>query len=142
VQRSALSYEIRVGVRCSVVVKALCYKPKGRGFETRLAEWPPRPVTGIALFYLLRTDTAQSFPNDFQFKISESSSHSTLHILHTAIPSRNRQLKHVEEVSMFQSLLKHLTFKHWISETAVLRAGRSLFKCPLLLCQFLLQRFH
>jgi hypothetical protein len=24
-----------VGARCSVVVKALCYKPEGRGFETR-----------------------------------------------------------------------------------------------------------
>jgi hypothetical protein len=25
--------------RCSVVVKALCYKPEGRGFETRWGEW-------------------------------------------------------------------------------------------------------
>jgi hypothetical protein len=23
------------GARCSVVVKALCYKPEGRGFDTR-----------------------------------------------------------------------------------------------------------
>jgi hypothetical protein len=27
------------GVRGSVVVKALCYKPEGRGFETRWGEW-------------------------------------------------------------------------------------------------------
>jgi hypothetical protein len=28
-----------VGARCSVVVEALCYKPEGRGFETRWGEW-------------------------------------------------------------------------------------------------------
>jgi hypothetical protein len=26
------------GARCSIVVKALCYKPEGRGFETRRGE--------------------------------------------------------------------------------------------------------
>jgi hypothetical protein len=35
-----------------------------------------------------------------------------------------------------------LAFKRRTFETAVTRAGRSLFKCPLLLCQFLLGRFH
>jgi hypothetical protein len=28
-----------VGARGSVVVKALCYKPEGRGFDTRLGEF-------------------------------------------------------------------------------------------------------
>jgi hypothetical protein len=27
------------GARCSVVVKALCYKPEGRGFDFRLGEF-------------------------------------------------------------------------------------------------------
>jgi hypothetical protein len=27
------------GAKCSVVVKALCYKSEGRGFETRWGEW-------------------------------------------------------------------------------------------------------
>jgi hypothetical protein len=35
-----------------------------------------------------------------------------------------------------------LTFKRRTFETAVALAGRSLFKCPLLLCQFLLEGFH
>jgi hypothetical protein len=35
-----------------------------------------------------------------------------------------------------------LTFKRRTFEHAVALAGRSLFKCPLLLCQFLLERFH
>jgi hypothetical protein len=35
-----------------------------------------------------------------------------------------------------------LTFKGRTFETAVAQADRSLFKCPLLLCQFLLERFH
>jgi hypothetical protein len=30
---------VRVGTRGSVVVKALYYKPEGRGFETRYGEW-------------------------------------------------------------------------------------------------------
>jgi hypothetical protein len=34
-----------------------------------------------------------------------------------------------------------LAFKRRTFETAVARAGRSLFKCPLLLCQFLLEHF-
>jgi hypothetical protein len=29
------SYSILIGARGRVVVKALCYKPEGRGFETR-----------------------------------------------------------------------------------------------------------
>jgi hypothetical protein len=28
-----------IGARGSVVVKALCYKPEGRGFENRWGEW-------------------------------------------------------------------------------------------------------
>jgi hypothetical protein len=28
-----------VGARGSVVIKALCYKPEGRAFETRWGEW-------------------------------------------------------------------------------------------------------
>jgi hypothetical protein len=28
-----------IGARGSVVVKALCYKPEGHGFETRWREW-------------------------------------------------------------------------------------------------------
>jgi hypothetical protein len=28
-----------MGVRGSVVVKVLCYKPEGRGFETRGGDW-------------------------------------------------------------------------------------------------------
>jgi NADH-ubiquinone oxidoreductase chain 5 len=35
-----------------------------------------------------------------------------------------------------------LTFNRQTLETIVARAGRSLFKCPLLLCQFLLERFQ
>jgi hypothetical protein len=35
-----------------------------------------------------------------------------------------------------------LTFKRWSFDMAVARAGRNLLKCPLLLCQFLLERFH
>jgi hypothetical protein len=35
VESFLLIYEIISGVRGSVVVKALCYKPEGRGFETR-----------------------------------------------------------------------------------------------------------
>jgi hypothetical protein len=35
-----------------------------------------------------------------------------------------------------------LAFKRRISETIVSRACRSLFKCPLLLCQFLFERFQ
>jgi hypothetical protein len=31
--------QIGKGARGSVVVKALCYKPEGRGFETRWGEW-------------------------------------------------------------------------------------------------------
>jgi hypothetical protein len=34
-----LSVCIIWGARGSVVVKALCYKPEGRGFETRWSEW-------------------------------------------------------------------------------------------------------
>jgi hypothetical protein len=30
-----VEYSSQVGVRGSVVVKALCYKPEGRGFDTR-----------------------------------------------------------------------------------------------------------
>jgi hypothetical protein len=30
---------IITNLRGSIVVKALCYKPEGRGFETRLGEW-------------------------------------------------------------------------------------------------------
>jgi hypothetical protein len=30
---------LRSGVRGSVVVKALCYKPEGRGFSSRLGHW-------------------------------------------------------------------------------------------------------
>jgi hypothetical protein len=36
----------------------------------------------------------------------------------------------------------YLTSKCRTFETVEPRAGRSLFKCPLLLCQFLLERFH
>jgi hypothetical protein len=35
-----------------------------------------------------------------------------------------------------------LTFKRLTFEMAVSRAGRTLFKCPLLLCQFLLEPFY
>jgi hypothetical protein len=35
-----------------------------------------------------------------------------------------------------------LTFKGRTFETAAVRAGRSLFKYPLLLCQFLLERLN
>jgi hypothetical protein len=42
----------------------------------------------------------------------------------------------------FYSAQEVLPFKLRTFETAVSRAGRSLFKCPLLLCQFLLERFH
>jgi hypothetical protein len=34
------AYEIRTyGERCGVVVKALCYKPEGRGFDTRWGDF-------------------------------------------------------------------------------------------------------
>jgi hypothetical protein len=35
-----------------------------------------------------------------------------------------------------------LTFKRQTFESVVTRAGRSLFKCPLLLCQFLSVHLH
>jgi hypothetical protein len=34
-----LLLKYKSGVRGSVVVKALCYKPEGRGFETQWGEW-------------------------------------------------------------------------------------------------------
>jgi hypothetical protein len=32
-------YYLHIGVRGSVVVEALCYKPEGRGFDTRRGEF-------------------------------------------------------------------------------------------------------
>jgi hypothetical protein len=66
---------VKLEARDGVVVKALCYKPEGRGFDTRSSDFflnlpnpsgrtrpwgfisqpyrPSRPVTGIALLLLL-----------------------------------------------------------------------------------------
>jgi hypothetical protein len=39
-QMNLISFRIgSTGARGSVVVKALCYKPEGRGFDTRLGEF-------------------------------------------------------------------------------------------------------
>jgi hypothetical protein len=46
------------------------------------------------------------------------------------------------EWSVLLDNLTYLTFKRRTFETAVARAGRSLFNCPMLICQFLLERFH
>jgi hypothetical protein len=50
--------DVKIGARGSVVVKALCYKPGGRGFDTRQGEFLnlPNPSgrtkpEGFALFY-------------------------------------------------------------------------------------------
>jgi hypothetical protein len=39
VETDKLPTNVRAGARGNVVVKALCYKPGGRGFETRSGEF-------------------------------------------------------------------------------------------------------
>jgi hypothetical protein len=51
-----------------------------------------------------------------------------------------REVRLISELNSYFPI--SLTFKLRTFETAVSRADRSLFKCPLLLCQFLLERFH